>query len=117
MGWCHSCSRQETPVGRWYSICGECGHVYRSRRELRREYRRGLFECLVQEWRDIRRSGVADELFFDITDSRVRARRRDLVREWCGAWTVHADKIQFCPLCMHDFLPISRWHYPDHDRS
>jgi len=37
---CHSCGVDELVDGSEYVVCGECFHCYRTRRDLRRAYRR-----------------------------------------------------------------------------
>jgi hypothetical protein len=63
--------------GTGYITCPECGHLYRTARELRRAYRRQL--------RNGRRWGIP--------------RWRILLR----ALTIRAKKISFCQECIHDF--------------
>jgi hypothetical protein len=68
---CYACNIDE--IGPGYLTCGECFHVYRSRGELRRLYRRQLIR---------------------------RQRRPHIV--W-RALTIRAADISFCPHCIHDF--------------
>lgn len=75
---CHWHHVDEPAIEPFYIWCGECGHVYRSARELRREYRR-------QFWGISRRFG--DPL-------------------WLRLWrvlSIRASKIYFCQFCIHDF--------------
>lgn len=63
--------------GSGYILCGECGHLYRTARELRRAYRRA-----------------------------VMTRRRFGVSWWfclLHAVTVRAGRVSFCQHCIHDF--------------
>jgi hypothetical protein len=68
-------------VGDGYIRCFECGHLYLTARDLRREYRKGYWEVL--------RSGSVPRPFTP-------------VRLW-HVLTIRAKKIHFCQLCIHDF--------------
>lgn len=71
---CHSCQVDEPGTG--YILCGECGHLYRTARDLRRAYRRIVWEF----WRED--------------------------HHWRTLWkilTVRASRIYFCQECIHDF--------------
>ena len=85
-----------------YCACGECGHVFPTRRALRRDYRRGGARLY---WRDLikplrvpkalrRQFGARQPAWFwDRWDS-LRALTRLL--------TLSANDITFCPHCTHD---------------
>lgn len=73
---CHSHHVDENP-GRYYIGCYECGHVYRTARELRRAYRRQSFTIPR----------------YDIPWWRITWR----------ALTIRARDIHFCQECIHDF--------------
>ncbi len=76
----------DEPLGETdYLVCGECWHLYRTARDLRREYRRMMRGDWQHEWL----------LFKDLRTSAWRRMWRYL--------TVRADRIHFCPLCAHDF--------------
>lgn len=81
----HCYSHHVDEPGRGYITCIECGHLYRTKRDLRRAYRRG-FRQTVQPRR----------LLSD-----------DLDMGWGGyLWrllTVRASTIYFCQECSHDF--------------
>ena|ERR1700733_12301693 len=107
MAWCYACEREETAsASHWHLRCCECGHVYRSRRELRREYRLGYCQMAAQEWGTIQERGFRRELADEIFGLPPAARsRRQLVKDLIRVMLfVRADKIHFCPLCMHDFV-------------
>lgn len=74
---CYSCHVDE-PAEPSFLICGECGHVYRTARELRRAYRRQLVltKMFGVPWRSI----IARAL------------------------TARARRILFCQHCTHDGL-------------
>lgn len=71
---CHWHNVDEPGTG--YIICGECGHLYRTARDLRRAWRREVLRpgFHVPLWR----------------------------RLWRAA-TIRARKIYFCQECIHDF--------------
>lgn len=78
---CLSCGVDED--GPHYRACFECGHLYRSQRELRRAYRRVIKDhhgddhrSLVEGW-----------------------------HHWRARWLTRASQIHFCQECSHDFLP------------
>lgn len=62
--------------GDGYILCPECGHLYRTARELRRAYRRQVL-----------RPGFSVPLLW---------------RLW-RALTIRASRITFCQECIHDF--------------
>jgi hypothetical protein len=72
---CHVHHVDEDGTGA-YRACAECGHVYRTARELRRTWRRKFWEMSddLPLWRRVRR-----------------------------ALTVRASRIDFCQHCVHDF--------------
>ncbi|HZM83792.1 MAG TPA: hypothetical protein VFC19_49370 [Candidatus Limnocylindrales bacterium] len=72
------------PAWRW---CGECGHAYRTPGQLRRAYRRGLWNLLSRDQPWLR----GDEFYPSIL-----ACLWDIV-------AVRAGRVTFCPLCSHDF--------------
>jgi len=85
---CYSCMVDEPGTG--YIVCGECGHVFRTARELRRLHRRGLWKA----HRSI--DGVIAGVPVDMP----------AVPLWRVAWRlamVRAKNIYFCPHCIHDF--------------
>lgn len=45
--WCHSCLKLEPLPDEYYSVCGECGHVYVTAEELLEAENRLLFEMQV----------------------------------------------------------------------
>jgi hypothetical protein len=67
----------EDEPGGGYVLCGECGHLYRTARDLRRAYRREVLSG----------SGFGIPLW----------------RRFWAALTVRADQITFCQECIHDF--------------
>lgn len=85
-GWhCYSCNEDE--YGSGYVLCLECGHIWRTARDLRRAYRR-------QYWRASKPLTLMGAVEFPG------------IPWWFRAWhvvTVRADKITFCQLCIHDF--------------
>lgn len=64
-------------LGTGYITCGECGHLYRTARDLRRAYRREVLS----------RPGFGISLRW---------------RLW-RAMTIRARRIYFCQECIHDF--------------
>lgn len=72
---CYSCHLDESGAG--YIVCLECGHIYRTARDLRRAYRREV----------LRRPGFGAPRWWRI---------------W-RALTVRASRITFCQECIHDF--------------
>lgn len=75
-----------------YLACGECFHVYPTKRDLRRAYRRG-HPSLRDDWR--RASWLRDD---DFTPSRLT-----MIRWWLRLRLLRASRIYFCPECSHDF--------------
>lgn len=76
---CWSCGVDESSDGA-YQVCIECGHVYRTARSLRKEYRRVTWGYRNLEPR---------------------------IPRWRILWTmvtVRASSITFCQHCVHDFL-------------
>lgn len=72
---------------KFYVICPECWHLYRTRRELRQRYR-------AVTWQIVR-------------DGFRRYGKRHGVTEF-AVWLLHAialraDRITFCQYCIHDF--------------
>lgn len=72
---CHWHNVDEPGPG--YITCLECGHLYRTARELRRAYRRQSFTIPR----------------YDVPWWRITWR----------AWTIRARDISFCQECIHDF--------------
>lgn len=73
---CHVHHVDEPDAGA-YRVCGECGHVYATARDLRRAYRRAVLRHIpggVRRW-----------------------------RLWWRAATVRASRVSFCQHCAHDF--------------
>lgn len=70
-------------VGAGYRRCFECGHLYRSKRELVRMYRREYLACVGS-----------------VPSTRWA---RWAPRTWWHILTIKADKIRFCQVCVHDF--------------
>lgn len=81
---CYSCHVDEQGTG--YIRCLECGHIYRTARELRRLYRRELIRL------HRRRSPSP----FDFPEPSTR----QVI--WM-ALTARASNITFCQHCIHDF--------------
>jgi len=77
---CHACGVDEPGTG--YLACGECGHLYRRRSDLRRRWRQEL-TCFYR----------------DETDGSWRQR----LGYWWRWLTVRADRVTFCQECGHDF--------------
>lgn len=73
----HCYSHHVDEPGPGYIVCGECGHLYRTARELRRAYRRASL-------------AIPD---YDVPRWRILWR----------AWTIRASSIFFCQECIHDF--------------
>jgi hypothetical protein len=74
--------------GEGYHICGECWHLFPTKKDLRRQWRRML--------REMERS-IHDRPF--LSDGW----RTGLLRYWWTSLTLRADKIYSCPFCAHDF--------------
>lgn len=89
--WCYSCWQSEPLNGkRPYNICGECGHVYWTARQLRRAYRRTLAARMPDQPHRRRWFGYDP---FDLTWAQL-------------AWysiTARASRIYHCQECAHDF--------------
>jgi rubrerythrin len=81
----HCVFHQEDEPGRGYLICGECGHLFKTKRALRREHRRVFREI-----------SHAVPLFSN-------ARQAGHIRFWWMMLFLRADKIWVCPFCAHDF--------------
>ncbi|GAA4439665.1 hypothetical protein [Phytohabitans houttuyneae] len=73
---CFSCQRDE-PAVRAYVVCGECGHVYRTARELRRACRREFAYLLRADWPRAPWRG-SQPAFVDS--------RPALIRRWLRSW-------------------------------
>lgn len=73
--WCYGCMQREPiPPGGAYLVCGECFHVYATADDLVDTFnRRG------------------DELA-DLEPAQPRS-----------AWVLDPERINFCPICIHDF--------------
>ena len=88
---CFSCDLDEyAEAGEYYLCCGECGHVYRTARELRREYRRKFWQ--IQRSYSRFRPWVFGNEF---TPSNLEVLWRML--------TVRVKDIYFCQKCIHNF--------------
>lgn len=84
-------------AGASYMGCAECGHVYRTPRELRSEYRRVFWRMMVHDRSALRKVGLpGDEAFVDV------GRWARLRCIWHSTF-IRARDIIFCPLCTHDF--------------
>jgi hypothetical protein len=72
--------------GRGYQICLECGHLYKTKRDLRRRHRHTMRELLRGDppW---------------LPDPRWTSR----LQYWWRMLFLRADKIYSCPFCAHDF--------------
>lgn len=86
----------------WSLRCPTCGHVYRSRRELRRLFREQMHSMVRWEWRQLRSPQVVVHAPLDVFLAVTAPTRRDLLVIWVAAWLVRADRILFCGLCSHD---------------
>jgi len=78
----HNIDEPEQPGD--HRTCGECGHIYRTARDLRWAYIRSV-------WQDVRRPSP----HFDL---------RDRWEYLIGAVRRPAADQYFCPLCGHDFI-------------
>lgn len=86
--YCHTHDVDEPSLPGDYIACLECGHVYRTSWQLRREYLRGAI--------DTARNAKGMEPWWI---------RLLLVGEGLLALVLPTRHIAFCPLCMHDFAP------------
>jgi len=80
---CYSCNLDEPLEGGYYILCGECFHVYYTKAELRRAYRRVYWR--THRWAPF--GGPPTPM-------------------WRILWrvlTVRAKDIYFCQECTHDF--------------
>lgn len=79
--WCWTHNRNEPiPLSRWFTVCTDCGHVYRSARELRRAYRR---ETPAAAWGALPWRTVLSD-------------------KW-HSMTLTVANIHACPECTHEF--------------
>lgn len=85
---CYSCNIDEPPAPA-YIVCGECGHVYRSARSLRRAYRREVRQVWLRPRDSVNLFGYIGPL--------------DRLRSVWAILTIRASKIYFCQECIHDF--------------
>jgi hypothetical protein len=90
-----------------YLACGECLHLYRTARALRRAYRRKAFKIF---WEDLRGRGPKlpdrdDPIWNDAPDDMKPPRfpKLQLIRSMIKLLWIKADKIYSCPCCSHDF--------------
>jgi len=83
---CHWHNVDEDDTGA-YIACFECGHVYRTKRALRRAYRREYSRWWTWDLPWLRGNGFGT--------------RRAILRRWL--FTPRASKIFFCQECSHDF--------------
>lgn len=75
--YCISCDRDEpVPPEGAYIYCLECGHVFKAGQELVEAYNREISKMLASPMYD----GWPEATYID-----------------------SADKVPFCPLCLHDF--------------
>jgi hypothetical protein len=76
-------------LDRWYLRCGECGHVFREPKDLRKAARHTIWSTCST---DPRRPWFKSSPF---------------AVSWCRAWwecvKVRSSKVFFCPECSHDF--------------
>lgn len=94
---CHSCNVDE-PGGPAFEWCLECGHVYRTARDLRRAYRRAWTQLTFNRPKGV---GQFDDLFAPAV-SGFGSRRHELWG-WLRSRFVRAKDITFCQECTHDF--------------
>lgn len=84
----HCAFHMRDEPGEGYHICGECWHLFRSKKDLRRQWRkvhRELYESLGgRPW---------------FSDDWMTGR----LRYWWMNLNLRADKIYSCPFCAHDF--------------
>lgn len=73
----------DEPDGKAFLCCFECGHVYRTARDLRRTYQLATLRHLDRK-----------HPWFRSTEFYPSVAR---------ALTIRADDIRFCQLCLHDF--------------
>jgi hypothetical protein len=76
----------EDPIGA-HIVCFECGHVYRTAGQLRRDYRRGYWDTTGRGAKLFGEKGFGPSL---------------AARLW-RMLTVRAKDIFFCQECTHDF--------------
>lgn len=77
----------DEPDDKAFLCCLECGHVYRTKRELRRAFRRASLRHLDRHYPWFRSNSFYPSV----------------VRILWDALTVRVDRITFCQLCLHDF--------------
>jgi hypothetical protein len=82
---CHWCGvDQPWPAWTW---CFECGHGYRTEKDLVRAYRQGLLSGISRKSPWLRSS------LYEMSVAAIL---------W-QAWRIKAGRIHFCPLCSHSF--------------
>jgi hypothetical protein len=82
---CHS-HHVDEPADPAYIVCFECGHVYRTARELRQEYR--------SAWTGFLRNAIGDASIGD---------QLQTAWFWLLSRFARARSITFCQHCIHDF--------------
>jgi hypothetical protein len=85
----HCTYHQEDEPLPGYLACGECGHLFKTKRVLRKRFREIHREMQYSEGRKI--PWISNEF--------VTGR----LRFWWINLTVRAGKIWACPFCAHDF--------------
>ena len=88
---CYICHIDEPGEG--YIRCFECKHLYKTKRDLRKAYRREL----IGGMKFSRKFGIKTPFWRSTSFSPSR------VRVWWMLLTVRASKITFCQHCVHDF--------------
>lgn len=93
--WAHNVD-EYVGTGPVYQACIECGHLYRSKRELRRAYLRVHWQFFTAAWRD---RHMRESYPTELRDPPLA----ELAHWVWRALTVRASKIYFCQHCIHDF--------------
>lgn len=91
---CYSCNVDES--GSAYQWCFECGHGYRTRRELRKEYKKIHNQLLVNDWKSA--TWRRDSVSLHLKEPKWR-----LVYIWIRSRFVRVSRITFCQKCIHNF--------------
>jgi hypothetical protein len=99
--------------GPGYLACGECGHMYKTKRELRREHRRIYWsEIRTRQFTWLPSRRVKTDVWYQAVLSQVgdgspgTAHLFGPPKIWRLLWvvaTVRAGRICTCPHCTHDF--------------
>jgi hypothetical protein len=79
----HCYSHMVDEPGSGYLLCGECGHLYRTKGELRRAYRREFLRINSHGW--------------------FGMERLPRWKVWWKILTIREKDIYFCQHCIHDF--------------